>query len=637
MMSFRYDINGLRAIAVIAVVLFHFNPAWLPGGFVGVDVFFVISGFLMTGIIFRGLDSDDFNLFNFYIARANRIVPALSFVCLVLLLIGYLLLIQTDSLAKLSSHVFSSALFFSNISYYLESGYFDANPKDKWLLHTWSLSVEWQFYIIYPIVLVVLRKFLSLDKIKILTGVGTVLGFGFSAVATMKWPEASYYLFPTRAWEMMMGAVAFLYPWRLSENKKKLSEFVGLALIFFSYFFMSSDTPWPGHFAFFPVLGVYLVIVANEQSSLFTNNIVFQYLGKWSYSIYLWHWPLVSLSYLYGLEITPKMAAIMFFFSVFLGWFSFSFFEVRRYRYDYLIALPVVFISLVIVQYEVKTLKARYIESVGNSIERKKYDCFNKKGQSHQDIVVCKLSNGEKKVLALGDSHMYSSLPVLEILSLRNDFELSYVGFSGCPPLLGVYPIRGDQNIRDCYNLNKRTMEHAIYNNVDVVYLSSRWTYYTEGNYLGRGIQYLSKKGSDDVGEKEKSISAFKDGLNKTLKSYSDAGIKVVLLLQVPMQLRSPDKLYFDSLSLFGFDPSKLINASIGIDKHNDFQRFTNELIEEVASQFENVVLLDPTSVYCSSEYCLVGNEKESFYFDDDHLSIEGSYKLQNLLLPHFH
>lgn len=636
-MSFRYDINGLRAIAVIAVVLFHFNPDWVPGGFVGVDVFFVISGFLMTGIIFKGLNGDHFNLLNFYIARANRIVPALSVLCLVVLLIGYFLLIQSDSFAKLSNHVLSSVLFFSNVSYYLESGYFDANSKDKWLLHTWSLSVEWQFYIIYPIVLVALRKFLSLDKLKIVIVIGTVLGFGFSVVATIKWPDASYYLLPTRAWEMMIGAVAFLYPWRLSEKKNKFAELVGLLLIFSSYVFISSDVPWPGHFAFFPVLGVYLVIIANQQSSLVTSNIVFQCLGKWSYSIYLWHWPVVGLSYLYGLEITPKVVAIMFFISVFLGWFSFCFFEVRRYRYDYLIALPVVFTTLAIIQYDIKTPKSRQIEAVVNSIERKKYDCFDKMGQSRQDVVVCKLSHGDRKILALGDSHMYSSLPALENLSLSNGFELSYVGFSGCPPFLGVYPIRDDQNKKDCYNLNKRVMEYAIYNNVDVVYLSARWTYYTDGNYLGRGIQFLSKKGSDDVREKDKSISAFKDGLNNTLKSYSDAGIKVVLLLQVPMQLRDPDKLYFDSLNLFGFEQDKIRKLSIKTDRHIDFQRFTNQLIEDVASDFENVVLLDPTSVYCNRDYCLVGNEKESFYFDDDHLSIKGSYKLQNLLLPHVH
>lgn len=322
-MNFRYDINGLRAIAVIAVVLFHFNPAWVPGGFAGVDVFFVISGFLMTSIIFRGLENDNFNLFKFYVARANRIIPALAVLCLVLLVFGWFYLTPLDYRA-LGKHVASSMGFLSNIIYWRESGYFDAASHEKWLLHTWSLSVEWQFYIIYPIILVALKRFLSLESLKRLIVVGTVLGFGFSVVATIKWPNPAYYLLPTRAWEMMMGGVAFLYPWSLSENKKKLTELIGLALILASYAFVSSDIPWPGHFALMPVLGSYMMIVTNRQSSMATNNPVFQSLGKWSYSIYLWHWPVVVLGYyfdvqdwiLYGLPL-----------SVILGFISFKFVE----------------------------------------------------------------------------------------------------------------------------------------------------------------------------------------------------------------------------------------------------------------------------------------------------------------------
>ena len=148
--SFRQDINGLRAIAVIAVVLFHFNASWMPGGFAGVDVFFVISGFLMTGIIFRGIEQENFSILKFYVARANRIIPALAVLCLVLLVFGWFYLTPLDYKA-LGKHAASSVAFLSNIIYWRESGYFDAASHEKWLLHTWSLSVEWQFYILYPL------------------------------------------------------------------------------------------------------------------------------------------------------------------------------------------------------------------------------------------------------------------------------------------------------------------------------------------------------------------------------------------------------------------------------------------------------------------------------------------------------
>ena len=144
-MNFRYDINGLRAIAIIAVILFHFNPAWVPGGFSGVDVFFVISGFLMTGIIFRGLENNNFSLFEYYASRANRIIPALAVLCMILLVFGWFYLIPSDYKA-LGKHVERSMLFISNFAYLKETGYFDSSSYEKWLLHTWSLSVEWQFY-----------------------------------------------------------------------------------------------------------------------------------------------------------------------------------------------------------------------------------------------------------------------------------------------------------------------------------------------------------------------------------------------------------------------------------------------------------------------------------------------------------
>lgn len=322
--NFRHDINGLRAIAVIAVVLFHFYPTVVPGGFSGVDVFFVISGFLMTGIVFRGLESDSFSIFKFYTARANRIILPLSFLCLSLLIFGWFFL--TPWLySAIGKHILGSMGFYSNVMYLNEAGYFDVSSSEKWLLHTWSLSAEWQFYIIYPVILVVLKKITTLDNIRKLVVIATVLGFIFSVIASYKWPSHSYYLLPSRAWEMLVGASAFLYPFNPSDKEKSGLVFVGLALILTSYAFISSDVAWPGYLAAIPVLGAYLIIVSNQQLSYITNNIVFQCVGKWSYSIYLWHWPIVVFlgvfdapSYLYPLGILL---------SIFLGWFSYSFIE----------------------------------------------------------------------------------------------------------------------------------------------------------------------------------------------------------------------------------------------------------------------------------------------------------------------
>jgi len=324
--NFRYDINGLRAIAVIAVVIFHFNHSWIPGGFAGVDVFFVISGFLMTKIIFNGLENKTFNLFKFYVARANRIIPALAVLCLALLIFGWFNL-TPDDYRFLSKHVISSLGFFSNITYWQESGYFDSIAYEKWLLHTWSLSVEWQFYIIYPVLLMLLNQFISFGNLKRLIIVATIIGFGLSVYVTLYWPDSSYFLFPTRAWEMMLGGIASLYTFNFKESNKKKLELTGILLIVSSYLFISSDTPWPGYMALLPVLGAYLMLVANRQDSLLTNNVVFQVIGRYSYSIYLWHWPIV----VYGYYTVDHWWIIGLPLSLLLGGLSYKYIETIRF------------------------------------------------------------------------------------------------------------------------------------------------------------------------------------------------------------------------------------------------------------------------------------------------------------------
>lgn len=317
---------------MIAVVLFHFNPNWLSGGFAGVDVFFVISGFLMTGIISRGIEQDNFSILKFYVARANRIIPALAVLCLALLVFGWFYMTPIDY-RTLGKHAAGSIGFLSNVLYWRESGYFDASSLEKWLLHTWSLSVEWQFYIIYPLILISVRKLFSVQAIKPVILLGTVLSFALCVYATYRWPTAAYYLLPTRAWEMLIGGVAYLYPISSSNRQKIALEFVGVVLIIGSYFTVSAETFWPGYLAIFPVLGSFLIIIAQRNDSLITGNIVFQKIGLWSYSIYLWHWPLVVAIYSFSLD--AKFVYSGMFLSILLGFLSYRYIETIRFKREF--------------------------------------------------------------------------------------------------------------------------------------------------------------------------------------------------------------------------------------------------------------------------------------------------------------
>ncbi len=637
-MDFRKDINGLRAFAVISVVLFHFNSAWLPGGFAGVDVFFVISGFLMTGIIFRGIEEENFSILKFYIARANRIVPALAVLCFILVVFGWFYIFPHDYKA-LGTHVGSSISFFSNIVYWQESGYFDVSSHNKWLLHTWSLSVEWQFYIIYPLIIVLLYKFLSLKSIKVIIIIGAIIGFVFSILATYKWPNAAYYLLPTRAWEMMVGGIAYLYPFTI--KKKKHVEWIGVALIFSSYFFISKDNQWPGYLAIFPVLGAFLIIQADRKDSIITNNIVFQKLGTWSYSIYLWHWPLVVAIYYFSLGSLFIYLGIVI--SILLGFLSYKYIERIKFKNNfnslssYLRCMPIYIVVLLSVSgfWIFKAEPNNYLyplpQSIYDSIQRGTYECFDKPYDSLKNDF-CKVTNpSNKRLFVTGDSHAYSVLPVLEKISKERDIELTYGGYGGCPPLAKVYSSRPDQHIKDCHLLNKITIKHIVDSKYDYALLAARWTYYTEGDYLGNKIQYLLSNKSEEA-NRVNSIKAFKEGIEATFKIYSQTETKVLVMLQTPMQELKPLDIYYNSYDGKGLVQNLLNRQSISIAKHTEFQSMTNEIIINEAKKYSNIIVINPMKHMCVDAVCPAGNQLNSYYFDEDHLSLIGSYQLKDAL-----
>lgn len=298
--KFRNDINGLRAWAVIAVVLYHFGVPGFSGGFVGVDVFFVISGFLMTRIIVSGMESGNFSFLQFYLARARRIIPMLLVLCFALLIFGWFWLPE-QNYKLLATHVVNTLFFISNIKFWRESGYFDASSHEKWLLHTWSLSVEWQFYIILPIIIFVLWKFINYKAAKFALFALGFLSLCLSIYASQRWPSAAFYLLPTRMWEMLAGGMAWWVTRRkaMPETLARYTEVIGIVFISASIVLFNSSIVWPGSNALLPVAGAVLVLISARQKSIFTANIIAQKLGASSYSIYLWHWPIVvALTYL---------------------------------------------------------------------------------------------------------------------------------------------------------------------------------------------------------------------------------------------------------------------------------------------------------------------------------------------------
>lgn len=300
--DFRLDINGLRAWAVIAVVLYHFGVPGIEGGFAGVDVFFVISGFLMTGIVVKSLaGGEGFSVIAFYMARARRILPALIALCAVLLALGWWTLTPVEY-RRLGGHAMISLIFLSNFKFWREAGYFDPSSHEKWLLHTWSLAVEWQFYILLPLVLMWVWKLRpNLRTICVVLWAALFVSLGWSVLLTQHSPTAAFYLLPTRAWEMLAGGLVYMHGSNMTVTSRHRTtmEWLGFALIIAALVGFDTSISWPGSWALVPVTGSVLVLLAAKSRSVFTGSMLAQWLGTRSYSIYLWHWPIVvTLTYM---------------------------------------------------------------------------------------------------------------------------------------------------------------------------------------------------------------------------------------------------------------------------------------------------------------------------------------------------
>ena len=299
-LHYRADIDGLRAVAVIPVVLFHAGVPGFGGGFVGVDIFFVISGFLITSIIASEIDTGRFSIARFYQRRIRRIFPALIVVMAFSILAGFLLLTPGD-LLTLGESVIATSLFVSNIFFWQHASYFAAPLHENPLLHTWSLSIEEQFYLFYPLFLYVISRLWRPGR-NILVLLGCLASFGLCAVLVYYKQSAAFYLGPTRAWELLVGGLIALgaIPRARSPLTANGTAVAGLVLIGLSVFFYSATTRFPGLTALPPVLGAALIIWGGQHQNTIVHRLLstdpFTLVGKASYSLYLWHFPLFAFS-----------------------------------------------------------------------------------------------------------------------------------------------------------------------------------------------------------------------------------------------------------------------------------------------------------------------------------------------------
>lgn len=629
--KFRTDINGLRAIAVISVVLFHFGVTGFSGGFVGVDIFFVISGFLMTGIVARGIDKGNFGFIDFYLARARRIIPALFFLAVVLLVVGWFYLSPNDY-SKLSKEVDRSILFLSNNYFFKKSGYFDPSSHERLLLHTWSLSIEWQFYVLYPVLLIFVSK-LNLKLLPKIITLFFIVSFSYSVFKSYSDPSYAFYMLPSRAWEMFLGGLVY-YATKQSEyiKNKSMCYFLGFIFIVASIFYYTPETTWPGFPALLPALGTALIIYAGKES-FFTSNFAFQKIGDWSYSIYLWHWPLAVAILLFDIEKNASVIFWLISLSVFLG--AISFFYIENPARQFLTSNNKIFVFLLILFPVILILTAakiiREYQGFPERLPENIYTVFEQannkyyeleKCHDNKDKIVCAYGNGDIGAIVVGDSHAMSVMwGVVSVLNERRVLDWTR---SGCPTILNIQTKSKDP--AGCSNFlssNFKTLPE--YPGVPLL-LTNRYS-----SYLIGFNEYLSDSKAPDIyfdkpydNFSAAYLSEIYNGYVDTLCSLAKTNPVYILKPNPELKLNVPEVM--GRSLLIGQEK----RVSVSLAEYNERNEVALRLLDDVASKC-NVTLLDPIPYLCDGERCYGDVDGLPIFFDDDHLNMRGADLLKPL------
>jgi len=631
-MKYRAEIDGLRALAVISVIFYHAGFKIFGGGYVGVDVFFVISGYLITTIILVELEGEKFSLIDFYERRARRVLPALFLVIFACLPFAWFWLLP-DAFKQFSQSLVAISTFASNILFWLTGGYFDTATELKPLIHTWSLAVEVQYYILFPLILMLTWK---LGKRWI---VGSLVLIFVISLAEAQWlsathPSFAFYMLPTRGWELLIGVfIAFYYSRNnfIKHNHiiEQLGSLFGLLLIAYSIFTYNNQTPFPSIYALVPTLGAALIIIFATHKTVVGKLLGLKPLvaiGLISYSAYLWHQPMFAFvrarSFDEPSTYLMTVLAVLSFAFAFLSW---KYVE-RPFRNKHRISRNRLFTY--------GALCSALFISLGS------YGYITMK-KPKEKIVSSPVQMQNKKILLLGDSHAGHLASGLR--TIYGD-QIMIRSFAGCIPFYNVD--RFDSRFTPGYctkNINQQLNIFESDDSYELIILSTMGPVYLDGTVFKVGdvarVTGLGVELVDNKAEKDR-WNVFEIGMRNTLiKLTSMKSKKIIYVLDIPelgieaKKCYAPNKFITIASTRFGigndysFDGCKQTRL--------DFNERTNRfhiLVKKILADFPNVVLFDPTPLFCDNEWCYGAKDGYKLYKDEDHLSEFGSeYLAKNL------
>ncbi|OUR76976.1 hypothetical protein A9Q83_12165 [Alphaproteobacteria bacterium 46_93_T64] len=671
--EFRKDINILRAVAVLSVVFFHFGFGFARGGYLGVDIFFVISGYLMTAIILSRMDNRRFSLSGFYISRVLRIVPALSVLCIILLIAGWFLIFPYDY-AYLGRNINHALMFKSNFSFARGSGYFDTGTDVKWLLHTWSLSAEMQFYVLYPLILLLLHKFLGRASLRLVLLAATLISFSAYVWAMFYGdPNHAFYLLPYRAWELLAGALVVVFPIHSASDKPSKTNtlkglrYVGALLVVSSVIFAFGKSEFAILWAFLATLGTALIIATPGKISNPTSPGIKQlsefvhYTGLISYSLYLWHWPIRSLQQYFGYENNLPITFGAMIITYILAALSFHLVERKAHlRLEYgkifnrktALAL-VVFLVTVFLPYSAAKM-VRKADGIVQRLDSLPYDNIpaylfkNPELYLLEGVVekcknngtACQLTNGTKvknkndwkpDVILMGDSHAMAVAHALSETPSQDRFlHVLLSASSACIFMKDFDQTRtGDRKFERCKNAYQNLMTILGKTPSDVpLFMVNYYSAYFKADRW-KQVEYEQNSGRSST-----PVPLPKAWLD--LVCTLSAKRNVYILRSVPTASEPVIHKLVQNVLRGTTDSLTPKSFAISTAQHDQNTKDEKILLESAAEKC-GAKLVDPAPTFCDAGFCYgTSSDIKPYYRDTAHLNLYGARKLIPLFSESF-
>lgn len=644
--KYRKDIDALRGISILLVVLFHAFPDWISGGYIGVDIFFVISGFLITSILYKKMKNNEFSFIKFFERRVRRIFPALFFVLFVTMIVGWVVLFP-DEYRQLGHHAFFSTIFLQNFVLISELGYFDVASHYKPFLHLWTLSVEEQYYLFWPIFLFAVLK----SKIDIFKAIIAVILFSFvlNIYYATDYKDEVFFHSLTRFWELGVGSLLAIYsiegkklPWARNSKTERVVFVLGVAFIMSAAFIVDGETMYPYWYGLLPTLGAVFIIAANQQLTRWGGLVQ---IGLISYPLYLWHWVVISFGYIYlgkrpdNIQLILLLAA-----SFLLSYLTVKYVEKLRFSRMRITVPALIAVATVVgvsgfLVSEMEGLPSRthliYLDKFKVEFERAKptdeaCDSYVKATLTKErEFYYCRSNkiNSNKLIAVIGDSHAHVLYPGIAAAAEKLHYGSVLLANSSCPTLVGfLWGKNPDERSKCEESIDQIFTILSNDHRFDKVIISTRGPVYIHGEVAGK-ISYNSVLASLNNYEAPNRLTyeTFFSGLEKSLETLENIShVKnVYSYLENPELDFLPKEVVPRPLDYWGISiQDSVVDRSLYMLRMQNYR----DLMYKTSSRFKKASVIDVAPYMCEESKCIVYKDGNFLYADSDHFSIYGSH-----------